>query len=107
MGKALELKSKEGEEKADALTRILEDKTRECSKLEQAATVEELLAKVKSDSENVKKKNLQIEKELEKKRLEKHSLTFDQHLGNQTGKHRRSLKEGQVGAKRKNELLDG
>merc|ERR1712192_16683 len=50
--------------------------------------------------------NLQIGKELEKKRLERQSLTFEQHSGNLTGKHRRSL-EGEVGAKRKNELLDG
>merc|ERR1719234_1492675 len=107
--KVLELKCKEGKEKADALTRKLEDKTRECSKFEEAkkTSVEELLVKVKSDCENVKQKNLQIEKELEKKRLERQSLTFDQHLGNQTGKHRRSLMEGKVGVMRKNELLDG
>ena len=109
--KALELKLKEGEEKADALTRKLEDKTRECSKLgeakKNASLVEELLVKVKSDSADVKKKNLQIEKELEKKRFERQILSFEQHMGNQAGKHRRFLLEGKVGVKRKYELLDG
>jgi len=108
---ALELKLKEGEEKADALTRKLEDKTRECSKLgeakKSASIVEELLVKVKSDCADVKKKNLQIERELEKKRLERQILTFEQHLGNPTGKHRGPLKEGEVVVKRKYELLDG
>ena len=108
---ALKLKLKEGEEKADALTRKLEDKTRECSKLgeakKSASIVEELLVKVKSDCADVKKKNLQIERELEKKRLERQILTFEQHLGNPTGKHRGSFKEGEVGVKRKYELLDG
>ena len=107
--KALELKLKEVEEKADDVTRKLEDKTRECSKLgeakKSAAIVEELLVKVKSDCADAKKKNLQIEKELEKKRLERHILTFEQHLDNQTGKHRGSFIE--VGVKRKYELLDG
>merc|ERR1719234_1298844 len=95
--KVLELKCKEGKEKADALTRNLEDKTRECSKLGEAkkTTVEELLAKVKSDCENVKKNNLQIEKELEKKRLERQILTVEQHLGNHIGKHRRSFMKGE------------
>ena len=71
--KALEVKVNESEEKADLLTRRLEEKRRECLQLgdtkESVAQVEELLAKVKSGCEIVKKKNLQIEKELEKKRL--------------------------------------
>ena len=71
--KALEVKINESEEKADLLTTRLEEKRRECLELGDAkkslAQVEELLAKVKSGSEIVKKNNRQIEKELEKKRL--------------------------------------
>jgi len=109
---ALQLKVNESEEKADFLTRKLEEKTRECLLLGEAkkSMAEELLAKVKSDCEIVKKKNLQIEKELEKKRLERRMLTFEQDSGhlkiNQKEKHRRSIKEVKVGVKRKNELID-
>lgn len=110
---ALELKVNESEEKADLLTRKLEEKTRECLLLGEAkkSMAEELLAKVKSDCEIVKKKNLQIEKELENKRLERRMLTFEQHLGdlkrNPKEKHRRFVKEAKVGVKRKKEPIDG
>ena len=109
--KALELKVKQGEKRADSLSRKLEEKTRECLKLverkECVAEVEELLARVKSDCEDVKKRNIQIEKELEKKRLEKQMLTFEQHLGDvknhQIEKQTRPLGEG---VKRKKELTN-
>ena len=110
--KALELKVKQGEKRADSLSRKLEEKTRECLKLverkECVAEVEELLARVKSDCEDVKKRNIQIEKELEKKRLEKQMLTFEQHLGDvknhQIEKQTRPLGEG---VKRKKEMANG
>jgi len=113
--KALEVQVNENEERAEILSRKLEEKTIECLKLGEGkksmAEVEELLAKVKSDYEDVKKRNLHIEQELEeKKRLKRRMLTFEQHLGdlksNHNEKHRRSFKEAKVGVKRKNELSD-
>jgi len=113
--KALKRQVNENEERAEILSRKLEEKTRECLKFGEAkksmAEVEELLAKVKSDYEDVKKRNLHIEQELEeKKRLKRRMLTFEQHLGdlksNENEKHRRSFKEAKAGVKRKNELTD-
>jgi len=109
---ALELKVNEMEEKADLLTKKLEEKTRECLQLGEAkkSMAEELLARVKSDCEIVKKKNIKIEKELEKKRVERRILTFEQPLGdfksNQKEQFRRSFKEAKVGVKRKHGLMD-
>jgi len=110
--KALKRQVNENEERAEILSRKLEEKTRECLKFGEAkksmAEVEELLAKVKSDYEDVKKRNLHIEQELEeKKRLKRRMLTFEQHLvgdlkSNHNEKHRRSFKEAKVGVKRKN-----